>query len=478
MKTTISSDRDEQPKDTFPPADKLQHRMGIDLPKTTSVYSIQAFSIASFVACSYLLLVHNVFIYASDQVPGAPQKRTIVLNGGTVHTVSGKTIENGMILFSGGKIKEVGTSIAIPNDAEVIDVSGKHVYPGLIDSLSSLGLIEIESVRATVDTTEIGSINPNVRAAVAFNPDSEAIPVARANGVLTSLVVPAGSFVAGKASLMMLDGWTWETMTLQPDAGMVITWPRYGAARMGRLGSEPESSDATEDRLAPLHELIREAKAYQSARRNNSETDIDLRLDSMIPVLEGKIPVLAFANTLRQIQSAVAFAREYQLKLIVVGGADAVHCKDLLKESKVPVVIASVYRLPLRRDSSYDSSYVLANQLQEAGIPYCIGTDGRFGASMVRNLPYHAATSVAFGLSEEQALRSITLSAAEIFGVADRIGSLDAGKDATLFVADGNILETSTLVTAAFIQGRKVDLSSKHTQLYEKYKAKYQQLKD
>ncbi len=424
---------------------------------------------------AWLLLATGLL--ASDQIPGGPQKRPIVVRNATVHTVSGETIQNGALLFKDGKIAEIGTNISFPGDAEVIEAKGLHVYPGLMESYSSIGLVEIDSIRASMDTTEIGSLNPNVRAAVAFNPDSEAIPVARANGVLTAVTAPNGGLISGRAAVMILDGWTWEGMTLLPDAAMAASWPRFATAPRGRRGGDAEPVAATDnDRLGPLHDLIREVKAYSLARtKATKDQPIDLRLDSMVPVVEGKMPMMVQANSTKQIQTAIAFAKQYQLKLILMGGADAMQCANLIKEAKVPIVIASVYRLPSRHDAAYDAAYTLPAQLQEAGIPFSIASDGRFGASGLRNLPYNAATAAAFGLTEDQAIRSITLSPAEIFGVSDRIGSLAVGKDATLIITDGNILETPTQVLRAYIQGRHVDLSSKHTQLNEKYKAKYKQ---
>jgi imidazolonepropionase-like amidohydrolase len=425
------------------------------------------------IAIASALLGHSA--WSSDQIPGGPQKRPIVIRNATLHTVSGPTIEKGALLLQDGKIKEIGTNLSFPGDSEIIDASGQHVYPGLIDSYSSIGLVEIDSIRASIDTTELGNINPNVRSAVAFNPDSEAIPVARANGVLSALVCPSGPLIAGRASVMMLDGWTWEGMTIQADTAMIVTWPRYSRQRMRRDPSESESASES-DRLGPLHEIIREVRAYSQARKAASaDQPIDLRLEAMVNVVEGKLPVFAIANSVKQIQTAIAFAKQYELKLVLMGGADAMHCESLIKEAKVPVIVASTYRLPTRHDAAYDEAYSLPGKLHAAGISFCIAGEGRFGASNVRNLPYQAASAAAFGLPEEQAVRSITLSAAEILGVADKMGSLEANKDATIIITDGNILETPTQVTKAYIQGRQVDLSSKHTQLNDKYRAKYKQ---
>ena len=337
---------------------------------------------------AWLLLASGLL--SSDQIPGGPQKRPIIIRNATVHTVSGETIQNGALLFKDGKIAEIGTNIPFSGDADVIEAKGYHVYPGLMESYSSIGLVEIDSIRASMDTTEIGSLNPNVRAAVAFNPDSEAIPVARANGVLTAVTAPNGGLISGRAAVMILDGWTWEGMTLLPDAAMTASWPRFAAAPRGRRGGDAEPASASDtDRLGPLHELIREVKAYALARtKAPKDQPIDLRLDSMIPVVEGKMPMMVQANSTKQIQTAIAFAKQYRLKLILMGGADAMQCANLIKEAKVPVVVASVYRLPSRHDAAYDAAYTLPAQLQDAGIPFSIASDGRFGASGLRNLPY------------------------------------------------------------------------------------------
>jgi imidazolonepropionase-like amidohydrolase len=416
---------------------------------------------------------------ASDQIPGAPQRQPILIQNATVHTVSGGTLANHCVLLKDGKISEVAPAIAADPSFETIDASGKHLYPGLIDSYSYMGLVEIDSVNATIDNAETGSLNPNVRAAVAFNPDSEAIPVARANGVLFSLISPTGGLVSGHSALMQLDGWTWEDMTLQGDVALSTQWPRYGNPIGRGRGRAPQGdgqdSDASE-RLAPLHALIRETNAYVQGRVDNPRAPIDLRLEAMRPIVDGKRPMMIQANTVKQIQTAVAFCNQYQIKMILFGGADALHCSSLLREANIPVVLSGIYRLPSRRDAPYDSVYALPSQLAAAGIRFSIASDGRFGASGVRNLPYHASVAVGFGLAPEAALRAITLSAAEIYGVENRIGSIQNGKDASIFLSSGDILETESQVERAWIQGRRVDLSSRHTDLYNKYKIKYEQI--
>lgn len=401
-----------------------------------------------------LLLAASTF--ASDQIPGKPQTQPIAITGATIYPVATAPIESGTIVFEGGKITRIGKDIALPADCKVIRASGKRVYPGLIEAYSNLGLVEINSVRATVDYREVGENNANVRAVAAFNPDSEIIPVNRSNGILLAVSAPSGGTIQGRSSLMMLDGWTWEDMTLQADVGMHIDWPR------------------SDDDISEIEEYISDARRYLDAVNNGSGQPRDLRLEALSRVLDGSLPVIVNATSLTQIRSAVSFASKHDLKLIILGGYDAHKCVQLLKDNNIPVIISGVYRNPRRRHEAYDQPYALPGQLHEAGIEFCISAGGRFGANGLRNLPYNAATAAAYGLDEAAALASITLGPAKILGVSDRVGSLETGKDATLFIADGDILETPTQVESAFIQGRVVDLDDKHKQLYRKYVEKYQ----
>jgi hypothetical protein len=295
------------------------------------------------------------------------------------------------------------------------------------------------------------------------NPDSELIPVTRANGVLLVLSSPSGGLVAGTSAVLQLDGWTWEDLTLKAPAAMHVAWP---GMRARRGESESESNDP----LRELKQLFDEAERYRLAENRSS---IDVRLEAMVPVLEGKVPLLVDADTRRQIQSAVAFAAQRKVKLIVRGGYDAEQCAALLKECDVPVIVPAIYRLPRRRSDPFDAAYTLPARLHRAGVRYCIAGGDRFAASNLRNLPYHAATAAAYGLSQDEALKAITLYPAQILGVADRVGSLEPGKDATLIVTDGSPLETSTQVLMAYVQGRRIDLSNRHQELADKYHEKY-----
>lgn len=415
------------------------------------------------------LMVPADRLLAHDQIPGAPQRRPIAIMGGTVHRVDGPAIKNGIVVFDAGKITAVGRNVEIPKNAKRIDAEGKQVYPGLIESMSDIGLREILSVGETIDDTEYGANNPNVAALSAVNPDSELIPVARSNGVLLALTAPGGRWMRGRAAVIQLDGWNAEEMQLLNPAALVVSWramlPRDDTAA-GRLRKEA-------DKMEELDRLLDSVRRYAVARKERpAETPVDQRLESLIPVVDGTLPMIAEANSIREIESAVGYAQRQGLRLTIYGGYDAVECAAILRSAEVPVIVGSIYRLPLRRHDPYDAPYTLPARLQEAGIPFAIAGEGRGypgGSSNARNLPYHAATAAAYGLDRDRALRSITLSAAEILGVEDRVGSLSIGKDATLFVADGDVLETETHVTEAFIQGRQVDLNNRHKMLRDKY---------
>jgi imidazolonepropionase-like amidohydrolase len=414
---------------------------------------------------------------ASDSIPGPPQKKPVAIKGATVHPISGPAIEGATIVFEKGKITAIGKDAAIPEGAEVVDASGKHIYPGLIDTQNGIGLTEIDSIRATIDRAETGLFNPNIKARWAFNPDSEVVPVTRANGVLIAVSTPTGGIISGMPSVMQLDGWTWEDMTLAPEIAMLINWPsNRGGRRGGGRRGVAAPAGPQEDPVEALNKYFLKARTYELARASGASQGIDAKLEAMRPVLAGKMPIMVAAEDQKSIQAAVDFAVENKLKLIIYGGYDAEACAELLKKHDVPVIVGGVYRVGTRESDPYDIAYTLPERLRAASVKFCIAGSARFEASNVRNLPYHAATAVAYGLPVDEGLRSITLSAAEILGIADKVGSLDVGKHATLFVSTGNPLETESQVEAAWIGGRKVDLTSKHTRLNEKYKEKYRQL--
>lgn len=413
--------------------------------------------------------------FAAVPNPAPPQERAIALVGGTIHTVDGPVLPNGTIVFSAGKITALGASVTVPDGAERIDVTGKHVYPSLIDASTNIGLTEIGSVRATNDANETGSINPNVKAQVAVNPESEIIPVTRSNGVLIVLSSPSGGVISGTSALLRLDGWTWEDLTHTAPVAMHLNWPRMRpVSAWWNQDSDETQLERRDTQLKAVRQAFADARAYMTAKKAGSQIEYDSRWEAMIPVLDGQIPVMVESDDIQQIQAVVAFAESEKIKIIIRGGYDAPLCADLLKKNNIPVIVDGIHRLPTRDDEAYDAPFTVPDRLRSAGVKFCITGGG--GASNVRNLPYHAATAASFGLPRDEALKAITLYPAQILGVEDHLGSLAVGKDATLFIADGDILEIPTRVERAYIDGRTIDLTDKQKVLWEKYKEKYRRM--
>ncbi len=408
---------------------------------------------------------------------GAVRAETLALVGATVHTVSGGDLPAGVVVIENGKIKAIGNDVAPPAGAKIVNLAGKHLYPGFVDGQSALGLVEIGSVRGTVDTTEIGDDNANIHAEVAFNSDSILIPVAVAGGVLTAHIVPDGGIVNGTSAVMTLCGWNWRDMTVASGVGMHLTYPRttQGERRFGGQQSEEDFKKEKEKALKTLQDIFDGARAYQKARaaalgKTGPAVELDPRLEAMIPVLEGKMPLFVHADEQTQIESALDWARKEKLtRLVLVAGEDAQYLAERLAKEKIPVVLNGVLAMPNRRSEAYDAAYAAAGVLHAAGVQVAIATGD--GPSMARNLPFHAGMAAAFGLPKDVALRSITLTPAEILGVADRVGSIAVGKDATLFSSDGDPLEARTHIERAWIAGAEMDLTRNHQwELYQKYK--------
>jgi imidazolonepropionase-like amidohydrolase len=407
----------------------------------------------------------------------ADAPRPVAIRGARIVTVSGPVIEKGTIVLSGGKIVAVGENAAIPGVAEVIDGTGQTVYPGLINGLTTLGLTEIGSVPGSVDTTETGDINPQARAWLAVQPHSDLIPIARANGVTVVLTAPQGGLVSGQSALLRLAGTTPEALTVKQPAAMHMVYPTGRPVfSLARLFEEPELKtfeDRVKDRrqnqekeLRRLGNLIEDARALGQRRGANVPSDVDLAEEALGAVARGELPVVMRADAEDDIRGAVRFAGEHGLKLIIAGGLEAWRCADLLKEKDVPVLL-QVDRLPLRESDRYDASFTNPSALHRAGVRFAIVSDD---AADTRNLPYEAAMARAYGLPADVALRAITLSPAEIFGVADRMGALAVGKDADVFVATGDIMDTRTQVTRVFVDGAPQSLETRHTRLYREFK--------
>ncbi|GAB4018281.1 amidohydrolase family protein [Spirosoma koreense] len=416
--------------------------------------------------------------YGQNPAPARPQTKTIALMGGTVHVGNGQVIPNGVVLFSNGVITNVvdGTIVRLNlTDVETIDVSGKHVYPGIISPASTVGLQEIGSVRATVDKQEIGILNPNIRALIAYNTDSEIIPTIRNNGVLLTQAMPQGGTVSGSSSVMMADGWNWEDAALKKDDGIWLNWPTY-------LARDFNFEDFTtvvrkNEKRAPAIEALRatfaDAKAYAAL---SNPKPMNLKLEAMRGLFSGKQNLYIRADYGKDIIEAVTFAKLMGVpKIVIVGGEEANRAVTFLKENNIPVILSGLHRLPNREDEDVDLPYRMPGILQKAGI--LVGLSYADEWWRTRNLPFLAGTAAGFGVSDrEEALKMVTANTAKILGIDNLVGTLEKGKQATLFVSAGDALDMRTnIIEHAFIQGRKVNLDDRHKRLYKTYKDKYEQ---
>jgi imidazolonepropionase-like amidohydrolase len=407
--------------------------------------------------------------YAQQPVPAPVQNKPVLLSGGTLHIGNGRLIENGLIAFENGRITVVGNSDTLDKSRyEILDVAGKHIYPGFISPNTIMGLSEIEAARATNDYTEIGAMNPNVRAIIAYNTDSKVSPTVRTNGILMAQVVPQGGMITGQSSVVELDGWNWEDASYKTDEGIHVNWP--GMIVLGYSWAEPQEAqrERMEKQFQSLKAFFREAKAYHESENIQEK---NLRFEAMRGVFDGSKKVYIHADYVKEIISAVNFSRELGLKMVLVGGADSWMVTDLLKENNVPVIINKTHSLPAREMGDVDLSYKLPSLLEKAGVLYAISIEGFW---QQRNLPFNAGTAAAYGLTREQALSAITLNTAKILGIDKTTGSLEPGKDATLIVSAGDALDMRTNnIEYAFIRGRRIQLSNIQGELYKKYKTRY-----
>ncbi len=397
---------------------------------------------------------------AQVPIPAPPQSGPIALRGGTIHTAVGSVIENGTIVFDGGVITALGVDVPIPTNARVVDVTGKHVYPGLIDAYSTVGIDEIGDVNVTDDRDELGDFNPNALPAIAVNPESRHIGTSRTNGVLVTLTTPSGGLFPGLTSAMMLDGWTWEQMTIEAVAALNVDWPEA-------------DDDGYEEALREIRERFAQAKAYAAARAAGTRVPSDPRLEAMVPAARGEVPVVVWANAVPQMQDAMRWARDEGVRLVFLGGRDAIHIAAQLAEADVPVILTETLNEPEREWEPYDVAYARAARLFERGVRIAIS--GGSSAPYTNRLPYEAGVAVAFGLPEEEALRAVTINAAEMMGIADRVGSLEPGKDATLLITSGSPLDYLTSIEQAYIQGREIDMRDIHRFFFEKYMERLRQ---
>jgi imidazolonepropionase-like amidohydrolase len=419
--------------------------------------------------------ISNLQSAISNEVPGlggvqqpAPSGAATAITNARIYPISGPVIEKGTVVIRGNRIEAVGANVAVPAGAQVIDARGAEVYPGFIDARTAIGLNE-PGPRGFEDTNEMLDINASVKAQVAYQSDSDAIPVARVNGVTTAAVFPTGGLIGGQVAVMNLDGWTWEEATLQPVAGVTFQFPPLVRGGFGGGGNDAnrkyeDLKKERDARVQRVEELISRARAYASIPAANRDTDWNLA--AMVPIAERRQPLFVAASSEGDIREAVAFADRANVHIVITGGLEAPLVAPLLKEKNIPVILGSVLTLPAREDAHHAATYRAAGELAEAGVTFAFGVGG---ASNNRLLPYEAAISVAWGLDRQRALRAITLDAASILGVADRVGSLEPGKIANLFIATGDPMEMKTQFTHVFINGRNVGLKSKHTELYERF---------
>tara|TARA_B100000959_G_scaffold69017_1_gene73122 strand:- start:6414 stop:7808 length:1395 start_codon:yes stop_codon:yes gene_type:complete len=408
-----------------------------------------------------------------------PQSEAVALRGATIHTVTNGVIENGTILFENGVIRAIGTDVEIPTGTRVVDVSGKHIYPGLIDAYSTVGISEIGSVDVSSDVNELGDFNPNVRAEVAVNAESRHIGTTRSAGVLVTLTTPGGGLISGMSSAMSLEGWDWEEMSLESAAALNVNWPnpnsRGGRGGRGRgFGPGPQESPPTyAEQVQQLKDFFAEARAYRDATTAGEEVRTDSRYTAMIPALNGEIPVVVSADGAAQINDAITWAQQEGVRLVIRGGGDAIHVADRLVANDIPVILTSTMAAPGRDYEGYDGAYTMPARLHEAGVRFAIS--GGSGALYTNRLPWEAGVAVAFGLPEEEALKAVTINAAEFMGISDRVGSLEPGKQATLLITTGTPLDMTSDIEQSYIQGREIDMNDIQKHFFDKYMEKVRQ---
>ncbi len=418
-------------------------------------------------------IIFSLNINAQDDIyPTPPQKGTFYIINATIHVGNGAVINSGTIKVTDGKIIQVGTNIAASGD--IIDAKGKQVYPGLILPESDLGLKEIaNAVRGSNDYQELGEWNPNVQSAVAYNTDSKIINTLKANGILLTNVAPAGSLIAGTTSVMQLDAWNWEDALYKRNTGIVFYMPGLikRRPRFGGRGQQPETDPVKEglDKIEEVKKFFREAKAY-SQETDHRETN--LKFEALKPLFAKQEKLFIHADVVKQLLVAVDFSKEFGIDVVIVGGTESWQIADLLKKNNISVILSREYKLPETEDEDIDQPFKTPYILKQAGVLFALNDD--HDETRYRNLAFNAGTAAAYGLTKEEALQSITLNPAKILGIDDRAGTIEEGKDANIVISDGDILDMRTsIISAVFIQGRKVSLENKQTQLYHRYMTKY-----
>ncbi|MDQ3711184.1 MAG: amidohydrolase family protein [Acidobacteriota bacterium] len=429
----------------------------------------------------------GTFSLVQAQSDGSQQNQTgkagtFAIVNARIVTVSGAIIENGTLIIRDGRIEAVGTNSNVPSGAERIDANGLSVYPGMIDAGTNLGLAEVgQGAPATIDVAEAGDMNSNAKAILGINPHSSHVNVTRVNGITTVLSMPQGGVISGQSAIINLNGSTQNEMAVAPVFGLVINFPRITTSIGGfnPFGPQPpiefgEAVKRRDQRLEDLKKLFRDAENYAKVQdayaRDKSlpAPQNDLKMAALASYVRGEKPIIFTAERERDIRGVAKFAADMKIKAIIMGGQEAWKAADELKKNNIAVIYTNIYSLPVRDDDAYDYLFEAPARLQKAGVKFCISTGD--GGAEVRDLPYHAGLAGAYGLPKEEALKSVTLYAAQILGIADRLGSIETGKIANIVVTDGDILEPRTNVKYLFINGRMLPLTSRHTELYESFK--------
>ncbi len=412
-----------------------------------------------------------MLVAQDDVYPAKKQTSPILIKNGMVHVGNGQILNNTSIEIKDGKITAIGNSVAASANSIILDASGKHVYPGLILSNSNLGLVEVPTVRATVDATEIGDYNPSVRSIVAYNTDSRVINTLKTTGVTLANVVPQGGSISGSSSIVQLDAWNWEDAAYVADNGIHMNMPAL-YARPNRFAAPTQQVDPIKKGLEEIEEIkqfFREAKSY-SLQSTHEKTN--LKFAAVQGLFTKKQKLYIHCDVVREILAAIDFKKEFGFDIVLIGASECYQIADLLKQHSIPVILNQMHTLPTMEDDGVDQPYKIPYQLQKAGVLFAINDED--GQHRGKNLPFNAGTAVAYGLTKEEALSAITLNAAKILGISDKTGSIEVGKDANIVISDGDILDMrSNKISNLLIQGRMVDLTDKHKQLYERYKSKY-----
>ncbi len=420
-----------------------------------------------------LSCVCSLAIATAQQTPAANQTKSILIQGATLHIGDGSVLENGMLGIDNGKIVELGEAGTQQNSyATTIDAKGKHLYPGFIAANSTVGMVEIDAVRPTNDLNEIGTFLPHIRTIIAYNAESKVVESLRPNGILTAQIVPTRGRIAGSSSVVQLDAWNWEDASLKTDEGIHVYWPRSYRRGNASKGEDPLVYDQKNysKQVDELKQYLVKAKTFQKGERPKN-----LPNAALAGVFTGAQQVYLHAKEKRQILDGIDLLKKQGIQhIVLVGGDDAHLVLPYLKEHNIPVILSRPHRLPNTADEDVKLPFKMAKLLMDAGLTITIDVSGRMERMNTRNLPFYAGTFAAYGVAKEKAVEMITLNAAKILGIDERLGSLEVGKDATVFIAEGDALDMRTnQLSHAFIQGREISLETHQTGLWKRYMEKF-----